>query len=398
VSPDPEQVSEFNKHAAPIRYFPAWTEADILAAAKFMTSSPLTDEEYSLLMKSLGPNPRALFPQDSSAVFPAAITLLEEMTTMVDGDSGHILKVVNGLLDGSSPWDSVTSDLVKPISKLMMITRSEGDDFTTRNVAFRSDAVRHVLDRSIVSTVLNKVFYCDSFSQCKAELGHTFELLVFALAYTGAWEGSLTCLTPKATSVAKAFKFTSSKSQKSTQLSERQIVLNASAFKKGTFFREVYRRVRELKYVAVNEKGNVLELNEQAICIGSNLPLFDCAGARNVWFDATVGASKTLKTSLIQITLDKLDIEGGEEQVHLVYILPPDSSHSFKWNVMQDTEEDDALSPRVSVYTVEVPPANDDVWKGVTKVLRGRHASIKEETLAALKRSIAELGTQTSAR
>ena len=77
VSPDPEQVSEFNKHAARIRYFPAWTEADILAAAKFMTSSPLTDEEYSLLMKSLGPNPRALFPQDSSAVFPAAITLLE---------------------------------------------------------------------------------------------------------------------------------------------------------------------------------------------------------------------------------------------------------------------------------------------------------------------------------
>jgi hypothetical protein len=180
VSPDPEQISQFVKHADLTHYFPAWRAVDILAARKYMTTEPFPRETYIALMRAIGPNPRALF-----ASAEAALTNADTVFNAMKAGDGSI-EVVNSILEGVTNFDNMALNQIKPFSKVMMITWSAEEEggFTRCRVEFRSEVARLMVHISYIGTVVNTVLR-NTRSDTKVELGYTFELLVFGLSHAG---------------------------------------------------------------------------------------------------------------------------------------------------------------------------------------------------------------------
>ena len=393
VSPDPNQISEFAKHADLAHYFPAWRVVDILAARKYMTTEPFPRETYVTLMRAIGPNPRALFVPAEAALKNANVML----NTMTAGDGSF--RVVNSILEGQTTFDNLALNQIKPFSKLMMITRSTEGGFTKCSVEFRSEVARLMVHISHIGTVVNTVLRNRAIdAETKAMRWRTFEMLVFGLAHAG-WSADLKVLLgEKAPGCITNIQFQCDE----TKTMHIEKSMGGEGKTKKKFLAGVYKKLRDFPLCHKDKLEDA-----KCLCIGSNLPLFDLAAAKNVVLDATVGAAKNLDLKIVQDTMKELDLQDDPDTLlHLVYVLPPGYAKNFKWSkggwpkVAEDAceevkkhseETQEALFSRLRVYTTEVPLADETVWTAVTSVMFGTAHTLVDEVRVALEKEASKL-------
>jgi len=393
VSPDPEQISEFVKHSDRTLYFPAWRVADVVAARNYMTMKPFSPETYLTLMRAIGPNPRALFVT-AGAALGNANAVFSAMKTASDGRD-----VINRILAGTTRFDDMALKQVKPFSKVMMITSSKVQGgFTQYQVEFRSEVVRLMVHISHVKTVVSTVLGNTS-AVARAELGLTFELLVFGLAHAG-WEVKLNVLKEEKPGCMKSIQFQFDEKKLGPMHIERNTPVSGADEK--NFRDRVYEKAKGFPLCKQDKL-----VDARPLCIGRNHPLFDLAAAKNVVLDATVGAKKNLDLKKVEDTLESLDLQGDTDTLlHLVYVLPPGWTDRFKWSKggwpkvaeaaseedkMRSKEAKEALLSRLRVYTAEVPLLDDPIWAKVTSVMTGSATALVEDVRFSLENEVSNL-------